>query len=166
MLDAWCRRHTGRDFDSGGQWARSGSADPALLALLLAEPYLQRPPPKSTGRELFNLSWLDERLGAHLGASPVFDHAVPSLQLAAADVQATLLDYTVESLARPIAQYAPRADIYVCGGGAHDLYLLERLQQRLPGQRVQTTAALGLDPDYVEAVAFAWFAQRTLAGQP
>jgi anhydro-N-acetylmuramic acid kinase len=161
LVDAWCRRHTGRDFDAGGQWARTGKIDAALLARLMSEPYLREKPPKSTGRELFNLSWLD----AHLGKLDTGPGAKPDLARAA-DVQATLLEFTVESLAGAVRAFAPDAGTYVCGGGAQNVFLMERLHQRLAPQSVQTTAALGLDPDYVEATAFAWFAKRTLEGHP
>lgn len=157
LLDAWIQRHRGVNFDRGGEFAASGRCDDALLAVLLDEPYLRLAAPKSTGRELFNLRWLDERLScaAHGGAAR-----------RVADVQATLLEFTAASIAGAVRSHAPGAAIYVCGGGAHNLGLLAALARHAAPCRVATTAALGLDPDYVEAVAFAYFARRTLAGLP
>jgi anhydro-N-acetylmuramic acid kinase len=117
---------------------------------LLNEPYLSLPPPKSTGRELFNLPWLTGRMGL-LSRQPQ-------------DVQATLQEYTAATIADAVHRYAPGAALYVCGGGAHNKGLLAALARRIAPNRVATTSSLGLDPDFVEAVAFAWFARRTLAG--
>ncbi len=150
LLDAWIAEHQGKDFDAGGAWAASGQVDETLLNELLDEPYLRLAPPKSTGRELFNLSWLKSRLG--LFSRPP------------GDVQATLQQFTARTLADAVRQYAPGAALYVCGGGAHNLGLLSAVAALIAPNRVASTAALGLDPDYVEAVAFAWFAKRTLEG--
>jgi anhydro-N-acetylmuramic acid kinase len=152
LLDAWISRHRADSFDQGGAWAGTGRCDPALLGELLEEPYLRQPPPKSTGRELFNLGWLDKKLGG--------------IARAPEDVQATLLEYTAATVAADVHRYAPEAAVYVCGGGACNAGLLAALARRLAPNRVATTAALGLDPDYVEAIAFGWFARRTLAGLP
>ncbi len=151
LLDAWIHTHRGLDYDAGGAWAASGRIDAPLLARLLAEPYLGQPAPKSTGRELFNDAWLRARLGA---ASP-----------APADVQATLLEFTAQSIARQARAEAPSAAVYLCGGGAHNAALREALSRLLAPNPVATTARLGLDPDFVEAAAFAWFAHRTLEGR-
>jgi len=150
LLDAWIARHLGRDFDAGGAWAASGQVDATLLRELLDEPYLRLAPPKSTGRELFNLSWLQNKLG--LFSRPP------------RDVQATLQQFTACALAAAVRQYAPGAALYVCGGGAHNLGLLNAIAGLIAPNPVASTAVLGLDPDYVEAVAFAWFAKRTLEG--
>jgi anhydro-N-acetylmuramic acid kinase len=152
LLDAWILRHRGHPFDEQGEWASTGRSDAALLSRLLAEPYLDLPPPKSTGRELFNIPWLLDRLG--------LEPRRPE------DVQATLLEYTAATVADAVQRHAPGASLYACGGGAHNGALLAALARRLSPARVATTAALGLDPDYVEAIAFAWFARRTLAGLP
>jgi anhydro-N-acetylmuramic acid kinase len=152
LLDAWISRHRPDSFDRGGVWAGTGRCDPALLGELMEEPYLKQPPPKSTGRELFNLGWLDKKLGGG--------------ERAPQDVQATLLEYTAATVAADVRRYAPDAAVYVCGGGAHNAGLLAALARRLAPNPVATTAALGLDPDYVEAIAFGWFARRTLAGLP
>ncbi|MFI4890566.1 MAG: anhydro-N-acetylmuramic acid kinase [Steroidobacterales bacterium] len=148
LLDAWISRHRRLDFDRDGDWAQTGRCDTGLLQALLAEPYLALPAPKSTGRELFNPQWLDARLG--------------TTSRRPQDVQATLLDYTAETIAAGVQQYAPGATVYLCGGGAHNRRLLDAIARRVAPQRVMSTAALGLDPDFVEAVAFAWFAHRTL----
>lgn len=158
LMDAWIARHRGETFDRDGAFASSGRCDESLLEELLLEPFLLQPAPKSTGRELFRLAWLDERLAAHRarGGTP------PTT----ADVQATLREFTAETIARAVHAYSPGAAIYVCGGGAHNHGLLAALARRAAASKVATTAELGLDPDYVEAVAFAFFARRTLAGLP
>ena len=150
LLDAWISLHEGRDFDAGGAWAATGRIDETLLRELLDEPYLRLAPPKSTGRELFNLPWLQNKLGL-FSRQP-------------RDVQATLQQFTAASLADAVRQYAPGAALYVCGGGAHNASLLRALALLIAPNRVAGTDTLGLDPDYVEAVAFAWFAKRTLDG--
>jgi anhydro-N-acetylmuramic acid kinase len=152
LLDAWISRHRPDSFDQGGVWAGTGRCDAALLGELMDEPYLKQLPPKSTGRELFNLGWLDKKLGG--------------IDRAPEDVQATLLEYTAATVAADVRRYAPHAAVYACGGGARNAGLLAALARRLAPNRVATTAALGLDPDYVEAIAFGWFARRTLAGLP
>jgi anhydro-N-acetylmuramic acid kinase len=150
LLDAWIAVHEGKDFDANGAWAAGGQVDEALLRKLLDEPYLRLDPPKSTGRELFNMPWLKSKLGL-LPRQP-------------RDVQATLQQYTAHTLAAALQRYAPGAALYVCGGGARNAGLLNAIAALIAPHRVATTGTLGLDPDYVEAVAFAWFAKRTLAG--
>jgi anhydro-N-acetylmuramic acid kinase len=150
LLDAWISLHQGKEFDADGAWAGTGQCDDTLLEQLLGEPYLSLPPPKSTGRELFNLPWLNSKLGL-LSRRPQ-------------DVQATLQQFTAVTVAAAVRRHAPGAALYLCGGGAHNSGLLESLARLVSPNRVATTAALGLDPDYVEAVAFAWFARRTLDG--
>ncbi len=158
LMDAWNQRHRRTTFDRDGRFADGGRCDENLLALLLREPYLELPAPKSTGRELFNLAWLD----AQLAGRP----ARPGIPPTVADIQATLREYTAETIARAVAACAPGAAIYVCGGGAHNPGLLAALRRRAAPSTVATTAALGVDPDYVEAAAFAFFAWRTLRGLP
>ena len=150
LLDAWISLHAGKEFDAGGAWAATGEVDDTLLGELLDEPYLRLAPPKSTGRELFNLPWLQSKLG-------LFSRQ-------ARDVQATLQQFTAVSLADAVRQYAPGAALYVCGGGAHNVDLLKAIALLIAPNRVAGTDTLGLDPDYVEAVALAWFAKRTLEG--
>ena len=153
LMDAWCERHTGQPYDAGGALAASGRMDAALLARLLAEPWFALPPPKSTGREQFHLDWLSERL----------DDAV----LSPADVQATLLELTARTVADALQMTQPDTRrVLVCGGGVHNVALMARLAAHLPQAVVESTAAHGLDPDYVEAMGFAWLARETLAGRP
>jgi len=152
LMDAWCERHTGRPYDAGGALAASGHVDAALLARLLAEPWFAMPPPKSTGREQFHLDWLQARLGD----SP----------LSPADVQATLLELTARTVADALQMTQPDTRrVLVCGGGVHNAALMARLAAHLPQAVVESTATHGLDPDYVEAMGFAWLARETLAGR-
>ncbi|MCG3189643.1 MAG: Anhydro-N-acetylmuramic acid kinase [Burkholderiaceae bacterium] len=152
LLDAWAGEQLGVPYDDQGQWAASGKVDPLLLQRMLAEPYFQRPPPKSTGRDLFQLSWLE----AHL--------ATLGRPLAAADVQATLAELTACSVADALQLHLPDSrELWVCGGGAMNRHLLGRLGLRLAGWQVRTTDALGLPPQQVEAVAFAWLAREFTA---
>jgi anhydro-N-acetylmuramic acid kinase len=153
LMDAWIQAQRLLPFDADGAWAASAQASKELLALLLEEPYFSLPAPKSTGRELFNLSWLERKL-AQLGTA-----------LDAACVQATLLALTVETVARAIEQLLARGEIIVCGGGAHNLSLMQALATRLPDFKLSTSTEHGLHVDYVEAVAFAWFASKTLKGE-
>lgn len=156
LLDAWAARHLGVPYDESGRWAAGGRVVAPLLEQLLAEPYFQLPPPKSTGRERFNLAWLDARIAALDGPPP-----------APRDVQATLLALTCETVASALRASAPDTEeLLVCGGGVHNEALMQRLARALPNCRVATTAEHGLDPDAVEAIAFAWLAMRRLEGLP
>ncbi len=155
LLDGWIQRHRGEAYDRDGNWASAAEADPQLLDALLAHLYLRQTPPKSAGREQFNLDGLDATLRQ---AGRV---------LAPATVQATLLEFTARSLAAAIREECPcTQEVYVCGGGAHNGALMRRLAAYLPGLRVATTAALGIDPDWVEALAFAWLARQTVHRAP
>lgn len=155
LMDAWIQRHHGTRYDRDGAWAASGRIHPVLFDALAAHPYLPPPPPKSAGREQFNLPWLDAML-QRLGVA-----------IAPADVQATLLEFTATSLAGAIRRECAGAEsVHVCGGGAHNTALMRRLAALLPGVEVDTTAALGVDPDWVEALAFAWLARQTLHHLP
>ena len=147
LLDGWCRRHTGAAFDRDGAWARGGRADAPLLAAWLAEPYFALTAPKSTGRDLFNADWLDRSLAACPAATPRDPR----------DVQATLVELTAITVARACRDF--RADrLYVCGGGARNDFLMQRLAAHAAAAPVVSTQALGLDPQAVEAAAFAWLA--------
>lgn len=153
LLDAWNERHHGSPLDRDGTWARTGTVDQQLLQQLLADPYFCEPPPKSTGRERFSLAWLDEKL------------AMCSRAVASENVQATLVELTTRTIADAASRWGPSSGcVYLCGGGAHNVYLCERLAVAMPGHQIASTAELGVDPDWVEAMAFAWLAQRTLAG--
>jgi anhydro-N-acetylmuramic acid kinase len=160
LMDGWTKRHLGQPFDRDGSWARNGKVSKHLLQLLLAEPYLKQPPPKSTGRELFNLAWLDDKL-ANLARSTGQGGPSP------ADVQATLAAFTAQSVAEAWRWAPPTVrHAAVCGGGAFNGHLLELLRQRLPAVEVVTTQALGVPPDQVEALAFAWLAWRFTQRRP
>ncbi len=155
LMDLWVGRHQGTTHDADGAWAASGKVIPALLEHWLTEPYFALPAPKSTGRDLFNPAWLAREVAGH----------------APADVQATLCELTARSIVEAIARHAGGAaiDVFVCGGGAHNATLQARLaalSSAAPAWRWQSTAALGVAPDWVEAMAFAWLAQRTLTGEP
>ena len=143
LLDAWCERHTGKPFDDGGAWSASGKIDETLLEALLAEPYFALEAPKSTGRELFNLVWLDAKLVAFPG-------------VAAVDVQASLVALTARSIAKAVEGRA----CYVSGGGVLNAALMRGLPQ------AQSTSVLGVDPMQVEALAFAWLARQCYASAP
>lgn len=152
LLDAWCLRHTGRSFDADGAFAARGQLDAELLMRLLDEPWFMLPPPKSTGREHFHLDWLERRLDG---------------DEAPADVQATLLELSAITIADALrAQQPDTARVLACGGGVHNPRLLERIAAQLPGVIVESTARHGVDPDFVEAMGFAWLARQTLAGLP
>jgi len=152
LLDLWINRHLQRRYDKNGNWARHGKSDDVLLGQMLQDPYFAKTPPKSTGREHFNLTWL-ENFNAH--------------DLEPQDVQATLCTLTVHSIANAInAHAANTTEIFVCGGGVHNETIMTGLQQALPNMRVASTEVLGLLPDWIEATAFAWLAQQTLHHQP
>jgi anhydro-N-acetylmuramic acid kinase len=153
LMDAWCALHTGQAFDRDAAFGRAGTVDEALLARLLAEPWFSEPPPKSTGRDQFQLQWLQDRLG---GAAP-----------SPADVQATLCELTAATVARALLDTQPSTQrVLGCGGGVHNPLLMARLAARLPGLSVASTASVGLDPDFIEAAGFAWLARETLASRP
>ncbi|MEE4185196.1 MAG: anhydro-N-acetylmuramic acid kinase [Gammaproteobacteria bacterium] len=150
LLDSHCQAHRKTAFDAAGAWARGGCVDEALLTRLLSDPYFARSAPKSTGREYFNAAWLQQ-------------HSAPDAPQGA-DLQATLAELTARSIAAAITHAAPRADIYLCGGGAANDDLQDRLRRSLPDCAIRTTAALGIEPDWVEAAAFAWLARARLEG--
>lgn len=153
LLDAWCLRHRGEPFDRDGSFAAAGHADPELLDALLADPYFSLAPPKSTGREHFHLDWL--ALHPRLAA------------LHPADVQATLLELTARSVAAAIEQFAPSTqDVLACGGGVHNGALMRRLAELLSPCLLCSTADHGIDPDFLEATAFAWLARQRLLQLP
>lgn len=151
LLDLWCERYTGEPYDRDGQLAAAGQVNGGLLAAMLAEPFFVTPPPKSTGRDLFNAAWLARFATAGL---------------ASADVQATLAALTSQTCADALKRHCPDTSrLYVCGGGARNPVLMAGLQQNLPGWSVEATDALGIPADWLEAFAFAWLAWRFLNGQ-
>lgn len=154
LMDLWCLRHTGAAYDNRGKWAASGKVMTELLAQLLTEPYFDRAPPKSTGRDLFNADWLAGKLQRHEACAPE-------------DIQATLTALTAHACARDLVRHAPHTtELLVCGGGAFNAELMRQLAQTLPGVSVQSTAARGLAPLQVEAAAFAWLARAWHHRQP
>ena len=155
LSDLWCGRHRGSTYDAQGAWAATGKVDPALLDVLLADPFFGAPPPKSTHRDRFNLQWLEERL-----ASAGFSGE-------AEDVQATLVALTARTIADAIRGYAPGAtEVLVCGGGGNNTTLMRALGAELDPRKLMTTADEGVPVEHVEPLAFAWLARETLSGRP
>jgi anhydro-N-acetylmuramic acid kinase len=154
LMDSWCLRHTGKLYDDAGAWAGSGKVSTHLLQSLLSEPYFAKPPPKSTGRDLFHADWLAARLAPFVALSPV-------------DVQATLTELTAQACAADVQRHAAHSErLVVCGGGALNQLLMRRLQALLPTLKVCSSQELGLPPLQVEAAAFAWLARKALLGEP
>jgi len=154
LMDAWIEQHQQQRYDRDGEWAASGHVHPGLLERLLHDPYFARIPPKSTGREYFNLNWLQPALE-------------PFADLAPRDVQATLCELSARSIAEALqATMESVEEVLICGGGIHNRTLYQRLEELLTPARLTSTAEAGIDPDWVEAAAFAWLARQTLAGQP
>ena len=155
LLDYWIHKKKTLAFDHNGQWASSGEVHAPLLEHLLSEHYLQLPPPKSTGRELFNAGWLNQHLSSFSDISDT-------------DIQSTISELTAQTIANDIKLCDSKLasstidEVFICGGGAKNSYLKERIQSLLPEKTVTTTTNLGLDPDLVEATAFAWLAYRTI----
>ena len=153
LMDAWVEAHTGEHFDRDGGFAAAGQRNDALLQQLLSHEFFNAPPPKSCGREQFNLEWIREQADAY--------------KLSPEDVQATLLAFTARTLADAVRRFCgPAVELLVCGGGAYNAELMQALATELPGMTVDTTARYELDPNHIEAAAFAWLAQRTLDGLP
>jgi anhydro-N-acetylmuramic acid kinase len=157
LLDMWCQQHTGAAYDDGGAWGAGGQVNTPLLAAMLAEPYFALPPPKSTGRDLFNRAWLER----HLAQADV---DTPQ------NIQITLMELTARAIKDCSTSYeinsASKLDeLIVCGGGALNTALMQRLAQLLPHCRVLSSAARGLPPQDVEATAFAWLARQTVLRQ-
>ncbi len=152
LMDAWVWKHKQQKYDDGGTWASSGRINQALLNQLMANDYIHALAPKSTGRESFCLSWLTQELKCHSS-------------LTAADTQATLLEFTAQSISLHIKKHCPtHTEVYLCGGGVHNAALVSRLKQHLSDYVIDTTLTLGIPPDDVEAITFAWLAMRTWKG--
>ena len=158
LMDAWIAQHNGLAYDANGDWAKTGKLNPELLKALRDEAFFNAPPPKSTGRDLFHPAWLAQKLANFPG-------------IASADVQATLAVFTATTLSDAIKLHAPQTQaVYICGGGAHNSYLMTLIHFALklhnPTIRVESTEALGVAPNQVEALAFAWLAQRFYMREP
>lgn len=154
LLDHWCVRHTGQPYDAGGAWAAQGTVHASLLQQLLADPYIGQEPPKSTGRDHFCDEWLQRQLQPHTALPPV-------------DVQATLTAFTVQAAALHLRRHAPAVHrLLVCGGGVRNTHLMQGLAAALPEVAVTSTSQFGIDPQAVEAAAFAWLASKTLRREP
>lgn len=152
LLDTWISQQRGRPYDANGDWARTGKVDNTLLQNMLSDDFIRRPPPKSTGREYFNAEWLEQ-------------HRAPFPTLKAVDIQTTLTEYTAQLIASSINSLhydGYEKDAYLCGGGAKNTYLCERIQALTPECQIRTTNALGIDTQMVEAAAFAWLAAQTM----
>lgn len=152
LIDQWCKLHKNTNYDNRGAWAKTGIVNEKLLALCLQDPYFHKAPPKSTGREYFNLPWLKKRL------------MKINLFTKAEDVQATITELTARSIADAIAPFAKKAQkIWVCGGGSKNTQLMSRLADLCQPLMVLSTADFGVDPDWIEAAAWAWLAKQTLS---
>lgn len=153
VMDAWCRRHLGKNYDVDGEFAASGQIHSGLLNACLDDEWFDRPPPKSTGRDQFNLAWLEMKM--------------QGMTISPADVQSTLTTVTARTIADSLKREMPACRrVLVCGGGSHNPVLMRHLKDLLTGIQVDTTDKHGLDPDYVEAAAFAWLAKEALAKRP
>lgn len=152
LLDAWIKLNRNESHDAKGAWGQTGTVQQKLLQQFLADAYFQESPPKSTGRERFNLTWLQQHLHGQ-GYSPT-------------DVQATLVELTAYSIMNDISKFIQNGEVLICGGGAHNDYLMSRLNEIAhPNIAVHSTQKYGINPDWVEAVAFAWLAKQTLKRQ-
>lgn len=152
LLDHWTQLKLGKAYDQNGQWAKSGNVIDNLLTNMLAEPYLQLHPPKSTGRDLFNAKWLQEHI-LHLHCKPE-------------DIASTLIEFSAKTIVEQTNRFCPEVDnLYLCGGGTHNAYLMERVQALAP-VTITTTDTLGIASDWVEAIAFAWLAKQFVDGKP
>jgi anhydro-N-acetylmuramic acid kinase len=153
LMDAWIKQHLQKNYDADGAWAATGTVLPALLSALLNDPYFAAPPPKSTGRDLFNDAWLATQLGNE--------------QYAPQDVARTLLAFTAHTIYQAIQDHCSQTEeIYLCGGGARNTLLVDTLRGLFKHTPVHTTDTLHVGVDWVEAAAFAWLAQQTMTGQP
>lgn len=153
LLDAWSEDQTGRHFDDSGRWASEGTAHQGLLSSFLSDAFFRKAPPKSTGKERFNLDWIHTHLNR-------FDDIPPE------DVQRTLLQLTVTTVLKQIPQESADMAVFACGGGTRNPLLMNDLRLGLGSVELDTTAALGLDPQWVEPVAFAWLARQAIQGLP
>jgi anhydro-N-acetylmuramic acid kinase len=154
LMDYWVEKHQSKPYDKGGAWAASGQFSLTLLNALFDEEYFSRPIPKSTGRELFNGAWLETRISK------------AGVNLKPEDVQATLLTFTVTTIVSELSRHCSPSELYICGGGAHNDTLMSELGKVASDYSVSSTSDLGVDPDWVEAMAFAWLGKLALEGKP
>lgn len=156
LLDNWCWKYRAEPFDHNSAWALSGTCDTTLLTRLLSDDYFSKAFPKSTGRELFNLEWITQAL-------QTLDSEHRNT-LSPEDIQATLLELSISSICNEIEKVdkQEQASVYACGGGANNTMFIQKLKDRMPSRKVSTTQALGIDPNWVEAIAFAWLAKQTI----
>lgn len=151
LLDAFAEKNLNKTHDENGAWAAKGTIQQALLSRLLSDPYFKLPYPKSTGREYFHLNWLEKYL-------------LPDWK--AIDIQTTLVDLTAKTILDAIQQHFTHCEIFICGGGVHNAFLMSRLRALAPNYNIESTQYHSVDPDWVEAMAFAWLAQQTLNKKP
>lgn len=148
LIDAWINKCKDKTYDKNGTWAASGKIKIDVLDILLADSYFETPAPKSTGKEAFNLTWLEKKLGRIL------------YKYESRDIQATLTELTAKTIADNIDNHCD--ELFICGGGIHNIFLIDRLKYHLPNLRIASTEALGINPDWMEAIAFAWLAKQTM----
>lgn len=154
LLDLWCEKQRNQPFDRNGEWARSGKLNTELLARLLDDPYFKKPFPKSTGRDYFHLNWLKNSGSDHI-----------NIEISPADIQNTLTELTAKTISDAIS-HTPTPTVWFCGGGAYNIFLIERLRAHLPNVEIKSTHEIGIDPKWMEACAFAWLAKQTLEKKP
>lgn len=154
LMDAWIKKNRNEDFDNNGEWAASSNPDQDFLNQLMQDDFLSAAPPKSTGKEHYNLTWLEQQLTDYK-------------HLSTAQVQASLCQFTCDSIIHSITQHLPIfTTLIICGGGVHNALLMEQLTKKLPHILIASSEAYGVDPDWVEAIAFAWLAQQTINKKP
>ncbi len=151
LLDAWAEKHLQQTQDTAGNWGKQGAIQKKLLTAMLEDSFFGQIPPKSTGREYFNLHWLEQFSPANY--QPI-------------DIQATLTELTAQSILNAIQPYFSIGEILICGGGFHNQFLIQRLCENGPTYSIASTEKYGIHPDWVEATAFAWLAKQTLTRQP
>lgn len=151
LLDGWIQLNKGELYDNNGDWGASGNPISSLLSTLLSEPYFSAPAPKSSGRELFNIEWLQQQLNGSERSE---------------DVQATLHELTARTIGDAVKKHSTKVEkLILCGGGSLNKNLKARIAHYLPDIEIISTEEFGIDPQHIEAMAFAWLARETLAGR-
>ena len=154
LLDQWCEQHTGKFYDKNGDWARNGKLIPELLVNLLNDPYFQKPFPKSTGREYFNMDWLNRKI-----------FTFSKDEISPEDIQNTLTELTVKTISNAIT-LTDTATLWLCGGGTYNDFLIEQLRASLPQLKIKSSSEIGIDPQWIESIAFAWLAKQNIEHKP